>query len=200
MRKTSKRDGSDQLVLLHVGCGPRNGPGAQVPEMFAGYEEWRMDIDPAVEPDVIGSITNIDLPDNAVDGVYASHILEHVEQWDVHQALCEVLRVLRPLGVALIVVPDLERVAQEILEHPGMIEARTPNTPFVVAPLDMIFGHQPAIYEGQEYMRHRTAFTQLTLTAHLEAAGFGGGKVEAYDWQLIAVAVKGVFDGKETNN
>lgn len=198
MSNLCRRD-NDARVLLHVGCGPRNGPGAQVPEIFAGYEEWRMDIDPAVDPDVIGSITEIDLPDNAVDGVYASHILEHVEQWDVHQALCEVRRVLRPGGVALIVTPDLERVAQEILEHPGMIEAVTPNTPFGVAPLDMLFGYQPAIIHGQEYQRHKTAFTQLTMADHLEAAGFGG-TVSTHDWQLFAKAVKGELDGKETTD
>ena len=113
------------MRLLHVGCGPRGGPGAPIPALFDDYDELRMDIDPAVDPDLVGDITDIDLPDGSVDGVYASHVLEHVEQWNVHQALCEVLRVLRPGGVAVIVTPDLERVAREILEHPGMIEAVT---------------------------------------------------------------------------
>lgn len=184
------------MRLLHVGCGPRNGPGAPLPEMFAGFDELRMDIDPAVEPDVVGSITEIDLPDASVDGVYAAHILEHVEQWDVHQALREVWRVLRPGGVAVIVTPDLERVAREILERPGMIEAVTPGTPFGVAPLDMIFGYQPAICHGQEFQRHRMAFTQLTMAGHLEAAGFGG-TVSTHAWQLFARAVKGAADGEE---
>ena len=175
-------------TLLHVGCGPRGRP---IPEMFDGYTELRMDIDAAVEPDTVGSITAIDLPDNEVNAVYASHILEHVEQWDVHQALCEVLRVLTPGGKALIVVPDLVRVAREITEHPDLIEMVTPDTPFGVTPLDMLFGHQPAIYHGQEYMRHRTAFTKETLAAHLHAAGFAQGQVEAHDWQLFALAEKG---------
>lgn len=178
------------MRLLHVGCGPRNGPGAALPELFAGYEELRMDIDPATAPDVVGSMTAIDLPDGSVDGVYASHILEHVEQWEVQQALYEVWRVLRPGGVALIVVPDLERVAQEILEHPGLIETVTAGAPFGVAPLDMLFGWQPAVFRGQEAMRHRTAFTQLTLAGHLEAAGFDGS-VSAHAWQLFGRGVKG---------
>lgn len=186
------------MRLLHVGCGPRNGPGAPIPTLFDGYDELRMDIDPAVEPDVVGNITAIDLPDNSMDGVYASHILEHVEQWDVHRALREVLRVLRPGGVALIVTPDLERVAREILEHPGKIEMVTPGTPFGVAPLDMLFGYQPAILYGQEYQRHKTAFTQMTMAGHLEAAGFADGVVSTHAWQLFARAVKGDDDGKTT--
>jgi hypothetical protein len=65
------------------------------------------------------------------------------------------------------------------------------ESPFVNTPLDILFGWQPAIYAGQEFMRHRTAFTQKTLAAHLHAAGFAQGKVEARDWQLFALAEKG---------
>ena len=150
-----------------------------------------MDIEAAVEPDLVGSITAIDLPDNDVNAVYVSHILEHVEQWDVHQALCEVLRVLTPGGKALIVVPDLVRVAREITEHPEQIETANLENPFKAASLDILFGWQPAIYQGQEFMRHRTAFTKETLAAHLRAAGFAQGQVQAHDWQLFALAEKG---------
>ena len=184
-------------TLLHVGCGPRGRP---IPEMFDGYTELRMDIDAAVEPDVVGSITAIDMPDCSVDGVYASHILEHVEQWQVHEALCEVLRVLRPGGVALIIVPDLERIAQEIIDHPGLIETVTLAAPYGAAPLDMLFGYQPAVLAGQEYMRHKTAFTQLSLAGHVQEAGFSDGSVSAHNWQLYAKAVKGDFDGKKTTD
>lgn len=177
-------------LLLHVGCGPR---GKELPEAFASYDELRMDIDPSVEPDLVGSITAINLPDSSVDAVYAAHILEHVEQWDVHRALCEVWRVLRPGGQALVVVPDLERVAREIVEHPELIEMVTADAPFMAAPLDILFGWQPAVYEGQEYMRHRTAFTKETLAEHMKVAGFAAGTVEARDWQLFALATKGAI-------
>ena len=78
-----------------------------------------------------------------------------------------------------------------------MIETVTPNTPFGVAPLDMLFGHQPAIYQGQEFQRHKTAFTQLTMAGHLRAAGFANGTVSTHAWQLFAQAVKGEADGEE---
>ena len=149
-----------------------------------------MDIEAAVEPDLVGSITAIDLPDGTVNVVYASHILEHVERWDVQKALCEVLRVLAPGGQALIVVPDLVRVAREITEHPSRIEAVNRENPYVAAPLDILFGWQAAIKAGQEFMRHRTAFTKETLAARLHAAGFAQGEVEAMDWQLVALAEK----------
>jgi hypothetical protein len=74
----------------------------------------------------------------------------------------------------------------------------TPNTPFGVAPLDIIFGYQPAILDGQKFQRHRTMFTQLTMAGHLEAAGFTDGTVSTHAWQLFAKAVKGVTDGEES--
>jgi hypothetical protein len=40
-------------------------------------------------------------------------------------------------------------------------------------------------------MRHRTAFTKEALAAHLHAAGFAQGMVEARDWQLFALVEKG---------
>lgn len=181
-------------VVLNVGCGPRE---QTIPALFDGYEEVRMDIDATVEPAVLGSLTATGLPDCSVDAVFASHVLEHVEQWDVPKALAEVLRVLRPGGQALLVTPDLARVAQEIVERPGEIETVTEAAPFGAAPLDMLFGFQPAVLAGHEAMRHRTAFTAQTLAAHLKAAGFASGQVTAHDWQLWAVAGKGVDDGEE---
>lgn len=181
--------------FLHVGCGPRGRP---IPTQFMEWDELRMDIDPTVEPDRVGSISELDLPDESVEGVYASHILEHVEQWDVHQALRECLRVLIPGGVAIIVTPDLLQIAKDVVDHPGDVEAIKPDTPYgPVTVLDMLFGYQPAVRNGAETMRHRTAFTQLTLAAHLQEAGFASAYVIAQGGQLCAVAQKGIENGKK---
>lgn len=175
--------------FLHVGCGPAGRP---IPPQFAEWTELRMDIDPAVQPDLLGSIAAIDLPDASVDGVYASHILEHVEQWDVHLALTEVLRVLKPAGTAIIVTPDLLAWSRWIVDNPGAIENEMSISPSGnITALDALFGFQPDVRAGAEYMRHRTAFTQLTLAAHLRVAGFAGARVLAQHWQLCAIAQKG---------
>lgn len=183
-------------AFLHVGCGPVGNP---VPTMFLEYDELRMDIDPAVDPDMVGSITAIDLPDESVNGVYASHVLEHVESWEIQRALAEVYRVLKPGGSAVILTPDLVAWAKEIVANPGAVEDVTPGTMGPVAPLDALFGYQPEVQAGKEYMRHRMAFTQLTLAAHLQAAGFASARVVAQHWQLCAVARKGVENGEESS-
>jgi SAM-dependent methyltransferase len=51
-------------------------------------------------------ITDIDLPDSSFDIVYCSHILEHVT--DDLKAMSEMVRVLKPGGLALIQVPISE--------------------------------------------------------------------------------------------
>lgn len=57
----------------------------------------------------------IPFPDRSVDGVYHSHLLEHLDRDVVPIFLAEVKRVLKPGGVHRIVVPDLERDARAYL-------------------------------------------------------------------------------------
>ena len=46
--------------------------------------------------------------DGEVDGIYCSHVLEHIESWFVKKFFAESLRVLKPGCVLRIVVPDPE--------------------------------------------------------------------------------------------
>lgn len=52
------------------------------------------------------------LPDMSCEGVYCSHVLEHLALTDLRRALRETLRVLKPGGVFRLVVPDLEVMAR----------------------------------------------------------------------------------------
>jgi SAM-dependent methyltransferase len=62
------------------------------------------DLDPTVGETVL-NIENIDLPDESVDVVMCSHVLEHV---DDAKALREIHRVLAPGGRALLMFPVVE--------------------------------------------------------------------------------------------
>ena len=64
-------------------------------------------------------ITAVPAPDAAFDAVICSHVLEHVE--DDRAALTETLRVLRPGGWAIVLVPiDLDRAMT--LEDPEIVD------------------------------------------------------------------------------
>ncbi|MFC7332856.1 class I SAM-dependent methyltransferase [Rhodocista pekingensis] len=157
--------------VLHVGCGPAP---TRLHALFdrTAWEEVRLDIDPAVRPDILGSITDMgQVPDGAMDALYSSHNIEHLYPHEVPVALREFRRVLRPDGFALITCPDMQSIATLVaegrLEDPAYVSPAGPITP-----LDMMYGLRSALAAGNLFMAHRTAFTHRTLGAHLQAAGF----------------------------
>jgi SAM-dependent methyltransferase len=159
--------------VLHVGCGPAD-PGKLPADWFpaASWQEIRLDIDPAVRPDVIASITDMAaVGSGTVDAVWSAHNVEHLYPHEVPLALAEFRRVLRPGGFVLLTLPDLQQVAelvaQDRLTDPAYVSPAGPITP-----LDMLYGHRVALAQGNTYMGHRGGFTARTLRAALEAAGF----------------------------
>lgn len=91
---------------LNVGCGAHFHP------------DWcNIDL-VASRPEVIQHDIRQGLPfdDNSFDGVYHSHVLEHLTPEQGRKLIQECGRVLIPGGVLRIVVPDLERIAQLYLQ------------------------------------------------------------------------------------
>lgn len=175
--------------LLHVGCGPARKE--RLPECFrtAQWQEIRFDIDPRVKPDIVGSITDMGMiADASVDAIWSSHNIEHLNPFEVPEALAEFRRVLKPDGFALVTVPDLRAVARQIandnLTKPLYVSAAGPITA-----LDIVFGHQAAQVAGNHFMAHRTGFTASTLGQSLIEAGFDEVRVhEGRRWDLWAIA------------
>ena len=71
-------------TVLNVGCGyPLR---QKLHRQFHGPEwrEIRLDLDPAVQPDVVCSITDTGpVTDDSVDAVWSSHNLEHLQRHEV---------------------------------------------------------------------------------------------------------------------
>ncbi len=159
-------------VVLNVGCGPKGA--VRIGEYFpsAAWRELRLDIDPAVAPDIVASITNMNtVPDASMDAIWSSHNLEHLYFHEVTQALCECLRVLKPGGILVALVPDLQKVSKLIAEdrfHEELYNSAA--GPITVH--DMVYGHTAAIAAGQIHMAHRTGFTPTVLGKCLVDAGF----------------------------
>lgn len=94
-------------VWINVGCGARFARG------------WRnFDIVPA-SPEVESLDSRLHLPfaDGTVDLAYSSHMLEHLSRDDARSFVQECFRVLRPGGIARIVVPDLEGIVRSYLRE-----------------------------------------------------------------------------------
>jgi predicted SAM-dependent methyltransferase len=178
----------DQGTFLHVGCGFKRIDRTP----FAGrdWREIRLDINPEVKPDLVGSLTDLSaVTAGSMDAVYSSHNIEHLYPHEVPAALSEFRRVLRPGGLALITCPDLQAVAalvaEDRLTEPAYVSPAGPITP-----IDMIYGHRNAMAEGNLYMAHRCGFTEKVLKATVGGAGFAQAvslrRPDRFDLWLLA--------------
>lgn len=180
-------------VLLHVGCGTANPK--RMPEIFQGsdWNEIRLDIDPGVQPDIVADVADMNMvPAGRVDAVWSCHNLEHLDTYAVPAALQEMRRVLKPGGFLLLHTPDLETLAQLVVQ--GKLETVMYESPAgPITPLDMLFGHGRSLEQGNHYMAHRTGFTQERLGRLLLEAGFAEARVlrgNSYDLWAVAVNAK----------
>lgn len=164
-------------TILHPGCGHQ--------KILPGFEmlkEVRLDIDPTCNPDIVASIT--DMGDiGEFDMIYTCHTLEHLYDFDVVKALSEFHRVLKPEGVAVIIVPDVEGVTcdrKPLYESPSGW----------ICGIDMYFGLTAAV-EANPYYAHHMAFTSETLEQAMKEAGFGFVKTERLSsYNLMGVGKK----------
>lgn len=187
---------AQKKTFLHVGCGPARkeqaGPG------FRG-EDWqdlRLDIDPSVQPDIVGTMTDMSaVADGSVDAVYSSHNIEHLYPHEVPLALAEFRRVLKDDGFVVLTCPDLQSVAalvaEDKLTEPAYVSPAGP-----IAPLDILYGLRSAMAAGNLYMAHRCGFTMRVLMGTLQAAGFQGvvGRQRPQFFDLWALATKSAMD------
>jgi SAM-dependent methyltransferase len=183
-------------TVLNVGCGyplqQKLHPHFHGPE----WREIRLDLDPAVRPDIVCSITDMaPVSADAVDAIWSSHNLEHLQRHEVPSALAEFFRVLKPGGFLLLTLPDLQNVARLVVEDRLEDQAYVSSSGPITA-LDMIFGHTASLARGNSFMAHRTGFTAQTLQKVLIEAGFVGITVRggsAFD--LWATAFKPAVTG-----
>jgi SAM-dependent methyltransferase len=184
-------------VFLHVGCGGARKENTTA--TFAGpdWKELRLDINPAVQPDFIGSTTDMKMVESeSVDAIFSSHNIEHLFAHEVPQAMHEFLRSLKPDGFAVITCPDLQSVAA-LIAADKLTETAYMSPAGPIAPLDILYGHRPSLAAGNLYMAHKCGFTKKVLGATLLQCGFRHAATSergAPYFDLWAVATKGSID------
>lgn len=168
-----------QKSVLHVGCGAFDPLNLNRIFRTKDWVETRLDIDPAVKPDIVASISDLTkIRAGSFDAIWSSHNLEHLEAHEVQPAVKGFHRVIKKSGFFLVTVPDLEAVAMLIMN--GGIDQRVGGNAdgtVAITPLDMLYGWGHYIAQGNSYMAHRTGFTPKRLGENLVEAGFDNVRV-----------------------
>ena len=202
-RRLVPRGGSTRLMpdlivktFLHVGCGPKRKDQTTRGFNTSEWNELRLDIDENANPDIVGTMLDMSgVADSSVDAIFSSHNIEHLYPHEVPLALREFLRVLKDDGFLVVTCPDLQSVcaliADDKLTEPAYTSPAGP-----IAPLDILYGHRPAMARGNLYMAHRCGFTQRVLAGTLQASGFAsvaGMRRDGPYFDLYALATKSLM-------
>jgi predicted SAM-dependent methyltransferase len=175
--------------LLNAGSGL--SAATRIAPLFAhqAWEEVRFDVDSDVSPDVVGSLTNLAnlFSPSSFDAIWCSHVMEHLYAHEIYPTFVQFRQVLKPDGFALVMCPDLESVAEHLLEH-GLASVAYVSGAGPIRPLDMLYGHSQAIEQGRHHMAHRTGFTTERLGNLLLQAGFPTIKVRSANFEVCALA------------
>ena len=187
---------SPMPTFLHIGCGPNRQEHTTKGLNTPDWSEVRLDIDASVQPDVIGTMTDMAaVASGSVDAIFSSHNIEHLYPHEVPLAFAEFIRVLKDDGFAVITCPDLKSVCALVAED-KLTDAAYSSPAGPIAPIDILYGHRPQMAHGNLFMAHRCGFTQTVLDGTLRANGFQTvasmqrGRAPFFD--LWAVASKSV--------
>ncbi|SVE43487.1 uncharacterized protein METZ01_LOCUS496341, partial [marine metagenome] len=128
-------------TFLHVGCGHLNKFRCKGFDND-NWKEIRLDIDENVNPDIVGTLTDMKLVETgSVDAVYSSHNIEHIFPHEVPIALREFYRVLKEDGIVVITCPDIQSVG-EALTQDKLFETLYESPMGPVTAFDILYGHR----------------------------------------------------------
>ncbi len=159
-------------TFLHVGCGYNRKNNTTAGFDNESWRELRVDIDPAVAPDIVGSMLDMAaIADGSVDAIFSSHSIEHLYPHEVPRALNEFMRVLKPDGFIVITCPDLKSVCALVAQDKLLEPAYIANAG-KIAPIDILYGFRDFLASGNLWMAHHCGFTESALAVTLRDQGF----------------------------
>ena len=154
-------------TYLNVGCGPNWKPN------FINLDyQWMQGIDLCWD-----LRKSLPLADDSLSGVYSEHCLEHLTYDDCFNVLREFKRVLKPGGIARVVVPDAELYFDLYQRHKAGEEVAFPYVP---TPPPEDFTPIMAINNVFRDHGHQYSYDEVTLRRLMEKAGFADVRRESF--------------------
>ena len=180
---------TDKKIVLNVGCGKTKLEYQS--SHFKDWKEIRVDGFENLTADIIDSMVGLEkIPNESVDAIWASHVVEHNYWHDLPKVFNSFLRVLKEDGFAVIRVPDLGSIASRIEE--GLLDAVYDSSAGPVSVIDMIYGHRGFVESWGDGMCHKTGFTKKSMEQLLSAF-----QIKAYVKSDGLEIVALIFKGKE---
>lgn len=142
--------------VLNVGAGLSDNPAVVNGETDLLFT--RLDIDSERKPDIIHDIAE-PLPHvlkGKYDYVYASHVFEHISWRKALIAMKNVSQALKPDGIFVVLVPDVEYAARRIM-----------NGEYGMGEIGILYGGQHSPWEY-----HNCGFTTASMRMALKNIGF----------------------------
>lgn len=186
---------NDKKILLNVGCGDKFV--RQGWPYFQDWQEVRADLY-VEDADIKCDIVKLDgVPDSSVDCVWASHVVEHLYWHELPETFGNFMRVLKPNGCAVVIVPDLGAIANRIKD--GLLDPVKEYNNSGLAPIDFIFGGRQFHARDGISQVHKTGFTSKSMSQVLNSLN-----IKAYireeRFQIYAVCYKDEIDTNILNN
>ena len=180
-------------TLLHVGCGPEDKSDNKGFDND-DWKEIRFDIDEDVNPDIVGTLTDMSLVETAsVDAVYSAYNIDHIYAHEVPIALGEFFRVLKDDGFVVIKCPDLQSVAEAIAQD-KLLDTLYISPIGPISAIDIMYGNRQEISDGNTFMEKKVGFTYSVLNGSFAEVGFktryGGRSQNAFELTLVAFKQK----------
>ena len=89
-------------------------------------EGWKiLNIQKKPNVDFVGDITDLGkFEDNSIEEIYASHVVEHIEQRKIDQSLKGIYRVLKKNGKFYVAVPDMDVLCKVFVDPKAPIKIK----------------------------------------------------------------------------
>lgn len=166
-RKIAALISGKEPIWLEIGSGPdRKVPGWTTADLCEGCDL------------MIDLSKPLPFPDNSVEKIYSSHVLEHFYFRDLMKLLSECRRILKPAGVFSASVPNA-RIYIEAYARPEAFD------PAVYCRYEPAYNHNSKIdyLNYMAYMdgHHRYMFDEENIVAILGRAGFRSPRLRSFD-------------------
>jgi len=148
-------------TILNVGFGGIKLKNSIFTDDLPLYREITLDKNPKCCPDLNIDVNNLShIPNQYVDIVYMSHVLEHIHFFEVPSLIKELLRITKTNGFVRVITPNLKFVSNSLMTG-NLLDTMYESSGGPISAMDILFGHRAASFrDDNNFMIHKCGFTE----------------------------------------